>query len=858
MRSAVAWIVWGVLAGSALAQDMVPFVIPQTPSPKSAVALPSAAIPVDGPRFVVKDGHFAVGGKRVRIWGVNLCFGACFPRHEDAERIADRLAAAGVNSVRFHHMDTSRYPSGILDPKDATKLHPEAVERLDYFLDRLARRGIYANLNLHVGRPASRALNLPKANTTYDKIVGLFTPPLIEAQKQYARDLLTHENAYRKVRYADDPAVAFVEITNEDSLFMWSARTDLSGLPEFYAKALQERYAAWLKARYRTTAALRQAWSEGAEPLGDNLLGDPEFTMAVPAADAAPRWVMEQHEGCRMRVGHPAGQPKAARLEIEKADDTNWHLQFKQCPFALKGGKYYTVTFRARADQPRPIGYGAGQDVSPWGTLGLSGSVNLTTAWRDFRVGFIATKDCGVARLSFSVGGSPVAVELADVALRPGGSEGLREGESMEGATVALFAPTEVRARAMDRMRFLAETEKAYFDQMRGFIRKDLGVKALVTGTIVFGPLGFYGQSGMDFVDGHAYWQHPRFPGRDWDPANWLIDQVAMVDRPAQSTLPGLAAERMDGKPFTVSEYNHPAPLDAQAETVPLLAAFAAAQDWDGIWLFAYSHRTDDAGRDAFASYFDFDANPAKWGFMQAGAAIFRGGALPPLKRIYSLSAGGWEGKTVDELIGLHLRHDLDMFGAVNERMKVTWQQLLGAQLAVALEGHSGTVDSDADAEPRLQWSVSDKGRGTFMAEGPGARVLVTHAEASTPVTAAGFEVVRPRFAVLTMTALDSDRFETAGRILIAACGRCENTGMVFSPDRRTVGTNWGKAPVLIEPVEASVVLPQGRTWKCQALGPDGRPGAEVPVKVTEKGAAVVRLSPEYKTMWYLVTPVGK
>jgi hypothetical protein len=57
----------------------------------------------------------------------------------------------------------------------------------------------------------------------YDKIVGIFTPALINAQKQYARDLLTHVNPYRGVRYADDPAVAFVEITNEDSLFMWGA-----------------------------------------------------------------------------------------------------------------------------------------------------------------------------------------------------------------------------------------------------------------------------------------------------------------------------------------------------------------------------------------------------------------------------------------------------------------------------------------------------------------------------------------------------------------------------------------------------------------------------------------------------------
>ncbi len=74
------------------------------------------------------------------------------------------------------------------------------------------------------------------------------------------------------------------------------------------------------------------------------------------------------------------------------------------------------------------------------------------------------------------------------------------------------FRDSESTARILDRMIFLAETEKAYFDDMRSFIKNDLGCRALVTGTIVFGPLGQYAQSDMDFIDSHAYWQHPTLP----------------------------------------------------------------------------------------------------------------------------------------------------------------------------------------------------------------------------------------------------------------------------------------------------------------------------------------------------------
>ena len=834
------------VATAAAGQDMVPFVIPDAPDAASPIAMAGQPIPADGEHVVVRDGHFAVGGRRLKIWGVNLCFGACFPEPDEAERIARRMAAAGVNSVRFHHMDTSAWPRGILDPKDKTRLYPEALERLDYFIDQLARHGIRANLNLHVGRSASRALGLPDPGTKYDKIVGLFMPALVQAQKQYARDLLGRTNAARKVRYADDPAVAFVEITNEDSLFMWSAADDLRALPDPYATVLRERFSAYLKARYGTTEALRRAWATGAEPLGDDLLADPGFAMPKAADKDARRWVLEQHEGCRMTATPLEGR-QGVRLHIEKADDASWHLQLKHVPLAVKGGRYHTFTFRARADKPRTISHSLGQDHEPWGNLGLSGRADLTPEWETFTVGFTAKADSERARLSFSVGGNPATVELADVRLRPGGRMGLAEDESLEQGNVAVFAPAEVEARALDRWRFLAETEKAYFDDMRRFIKDDLGAKALVTGTIVFGPLGLYGQSDMDFIDGHAYWQHPRFPGRPWDTNNWTVQQIAMTDRPEQATLWRLAAERLAGKPYTVSEYNHPAPNDYQAECVPMLAAFAAAQDWDGIWFFTYGNDGESMDQDRVRSYFDLRMNPAKWGFMRAGAEIFLRGAIPPLEQArYAPLADPGE-TFLGGLIALHKKHDRDLFAAAAERAEITWRHLLAERLSVALAGGTQTRAHPPEYRPTLSWDV-EKGRGTFTASADGARVFIGHRGGR----GAGVELRRPEFAAVTVTPLDGRALGQSEAILITACGRCENTGMGFSEDRRTVGRNWGGPPVRIEPVEAAVDLPAG-TWTCHALTPDGARGPGVPIGRTADGRPRVDLDPAHGTMWYLV-----
>ena len=839
-----------LLTNGARAQDFVPFAIPARPNPDSPIAAqPGAAIASDSERLVVQGGHFHRGGQWVRLWGVNLSFGANLPKHEDAPLIAARLAAAGVNTVRCHHLDTAQWPRGLWNAQDGKTISPEALDRLDFFIDQLARRGIYVDLNLHVGRAHSRYLGLPEPNTQYDKIATIFTPALVEAQKQYARELLARVNPYRKVRYADDPAVALVEITNENSFFMWSGEQTLRALPPYYADILRSRFNAWLGQRHASDENLRNAWSQGAEPLGANVLINGDFQTPSPGRSVPQGWNLEQHSGCKASVlVRPYKSRTTARIEIGKADETQWHLQLTQGNLSLKAGRYYTVLFEAAADSPREISCSVSQAHDPWANLGLSRSVELTQDFKQFRFGFVAKDDDDNARVSFAIGGSDISVYLANVEFRAGGRVGLGEGESIGAANVALFAENETAERNLDRMRFLAETEKGYFDEMRRFIKDDLGCAALVTGTIVFGPLGLYAQSDMDFIDTHAYWQHPRFPGKPWDAGNWLISQKPMTDYPAEATLFRLASERLLDKPFTLSEYNHPAPLDAQAECVPMIASFAAAQDWDGVWLYTYSHATDDWYRQYMSSYFDVDTNPAKWGFMRAGAAIFRDEAVAAVNCFVPEGLVG-EADVEGSLAKLHLQYGLDMFALRSKNDTVTRETMLNCQFPAALTGRHGHRDIFGPSA-KLSWSVED-GKGFYSAHGRCASVYTGHASRFAAATGGQISVVAPEFLAIAVTSLDgkpSISLDESRKILVTACGRCENTGMAFSRDRQTVGRNWGGPPVQIETVKGTLTVPAGQ-WKCQALGPDGMPKREVPIS-----DGVLSLSPQYGTMWYLLT----
>ena len=107
----------------------------------------------------------------------------------------------------------------------------------------------------------------------------------------------------------------------------------------------------------------------------------------------------------------------------------------------------------------------------------------------------------------------------------------------------------------------------------RQHVRDVCGYPGLIFGTIMANSPATV-QSRLDVVDGHAYWQHPQFPGTPWDPVNWFQPNVSMVNTLGDdNTLAGLARQRVRGKPFTVTEYQHPSPNYYGAEGPLLLAA---------------------------------------------------------------------------------------------------------------------------------------------------------------------------------------------------------------------------------------------------------------------------------------------
>ncbi len=211
----------------------------------------------------VLNGHLATGdGKRIRLWGVNITDWSKgsrqIPTKEDAPLWAATLARFGVNCVRFQFLDLEA-PRGLIAAgrQDTRSMAPDQFDREDFFIAELEKRGIYIDFNLLVGRPFKAGDSVEDANQLREGAKGtsLFDKRMIELQKEYAQQLLGHRNPYTSLEYTQDPAVALIEINNEDAL-----NIGYRAPSPFYGQELTGMYNKWLAA-HRTPeqiAALRQ------------------------------------------------------------------------------------------------------------------------------------------------------------------------------------------------------------------------------------------------------------------------------------------------------------------------------------------------------------------------------------------------------------------------------------------------------------------------------------------------------------------------------------------------------------------------------------------------------------------------
>ncbi|MCK4374028.1 MAG: carbohydrate binding domain-containing protein [Candidatus Brocadiae bacterium] len=827
------------------------------------------------------DGHLYVGDQRIRLFGVDLAFSGNIPQKEDAPKVAARMAKFGINIVRFHIMDMARFPRGILaeHAEDTRSLDPEGLDRLDYFIAQLKQAGVYVDLNTltyrYINRHDGLSPEIEEMPRAQDRnIVGFFHEPALELQKEYARKLLTHRNPYTGMTYTEDPAVAFVEIHNENGLLHAWLGGLVDDVPKVFLSDLQGQWNEWLVDRYGTTDRLGEAWGRTAEPLGRELLTNADLS------EGLERWYLETPHNAQATaeivddVPAPLQGARSVRVTVTKPPESGWPIRFQQNDLPVREGRSVTVSFWARADEPVAIRVGIEEGHAPWRRLGFPATADLTDQWRQFRFVFTANADDDKTRLIFDEHRSSGVLEIAGISLREGGVAGLRDGERTEDGTVPIFLPGSMGERTLDAqrdwMRFLWETEDAYWRTMQDYLKDDLGVKALVIGTVI-GCSTPNLMAAMDCTDAHAYWTHPEFPNRPWDQNDWFVRNVPMVNRPG-GNLSGIALRRVLGKPHCVTEYGHAAPNTYGGEANLLYASYASLQDWDYLSLSRYSHRDDWDVRRIW-NWFDFDQSPVRLVGLVPAMAMFRRGDVQPARQQIVAELG-----REMELERLRASGPWSLVSA--GEAGVAEEAALLHRVAIATEGQSppeaalrpeevpGTGDRFVSDTGELVWDVSTEGRGMVTVNTPMSKAVIGFGGGET--FDLGGVVIEPGdtrqdgFSAITVTVMegqlplpDAAVPTLACRLLITATGHSQNTGWGWEElgdDRVTLRRNWGEPPTLVEVIPARITLPlPAEDVQAWALDERGQRDEEMPVGADADGRAVLTIGPPHRTLWYEV-----
>jgi hypothetical protein len=212
--------------------------------------------------FVRADqGHFVDDrGSRLRFFGINLTGVASLPDHDTAARLARHFRKLGFNAVRLHALDA---PGGLL-ARDG-QFEPEALDRLDFFTSELASQGLYFSLSLHTESAYPGLDSETLSHFPAGRVLDRFHAPFLAAQQDFARRLLGHESSLTHRSYSAEPALLYVELNSEDTIFpSWAGSPD--DAPASYRAELAQGYAPWLTER--TAEGLRAPGPAAEEAAG--------------------------------------------------------------------------------------------------------------------------------------------------------------------------------------------------------------------------------------------------------------------------------------------------------------------------------------------------------------------------------------------------------------------------------------------------------------------------------------------------------------------------------------------------------------------------------------------------------------
>lgn len=208
------------------------------------------------------DGNgFVLGnGQPVRFWSVGTDIYRKTP--EEMAKQARFLARIGVNMVRLH--------TQIAPDKEGpiTAVNEKEIDGIWNCVAAMKREGIYVTISPYWanGKKATEWGIDGYTGSTDLWGVLFFNPKLQAGYKAWVKALYARPNPHTNIPLAQDPAVALIQVQNEDGMFFWT----MQGLHAPQKAALCKLFGQWLSKKYGSLAKAQAAW-QGAKTDQDDL-----------------------------------------------------------------------------------------------------------------------------------------------------------------------------------------------------------------------------------------------------------------------------------------------------------------------------------------------------------------------------------------------------------------------------------------------------------------------------------------------------------------------------------------------------------------------------------------------------------
>ena len=813
-------------------------------------------------------------GRARRFFGVNLYGPAALPEKTDAPAMAERLARWGINAVRIFPQYTWQRRAD----KDFSKgIDPDLLDRFDWLFFQLKQRGISADMNLHSARTAGYRFKDFKQTMKENKGLDNFDPTFILHQKEFIRTVFNHVNPYTGLAYRDDPAVMTWEINNECSLaiawFRWNLEDNLT---PYFRRELERQFCDWLRAKYGTTARLREAWVVSS-PLEPDVL--PPDTWKDAAAFARAHWYTEGYGNGKAPKDY-AFDPSKGLVRI----DATKVRKFALVGVPLNERQPYTVSFRIRSEKPGTAFFRVGQHGRPWGDQGCQRTIQTGPEWQEIRLraAALVTDADNRVQVQFNKMGT---YELADLSFVRGGELGLEPGETLEDGTVGLGRERSA-ARTRDLSAFILDVEDRYWKEMYGFVKGEMKARAPVNcGTADYGA--HYPQAYGDFIDDHFYYGGLiGWLGKPWDMSGWYCFNksiVRSVDEKGGRNMQRIFENRVFGKPFTISEASMMSQMATAAEFFPIALSVAAFQNTAAFHAYTWSHNSEHTY--GGSRFLDMRNNAKYLAHLPASVNMFvrgdvKNGEAETARIAYELRRADERDAIIKTGFArcTHI-HDTDPLACLKA---VTGRELVdlpergalprdrrqdGASPygRVALPRDRATVSSTGE----LRWDAKQSGKEWYAVDTSRTKFLSMFGPPGTAhAFADGFTVTLGDtlmgWAAISFTEL------SPGKYLLAATGYQQASGAKLTrvgsdealqpadgtrtlDERITTMKAMGDAPYVCEGVRSTIRIPATGAVRVTPLDGNARPIASPFTVPAEGGSATFDVSEKYQTVWYLV-----